>query len=84
MKYNYIFQTDDVKKTLTINWSDNHSSTFELNWLKERNFSQANREKYLKDWYRPETIPWSKNEFNTILKKFDYKDVMEKDDGKLK
>ncbi|XP_037951103.1 gamma-butyrobetaine dioxygenase-like [Teleopsis dalmanni] len=75
--------TDDSKNAVKINWSDKHTSTFDLNWLKERDFSTENRQKYISEWYRPESKHWSKPEFQKILKKFEYKDVMEKDESLL-
>ncbi|XP_005182425.1 gamma-butyrobetaine dioxygenase [Musca domestica] len=71
---------DEKKNQIHINWSDNHQSTFSLDWLKERNFSKENREQFLKDWYRPQTQTWSKEEFSKILKTFEFKDIMEKDE----
>jgi gamma-butyrobetaine dioxygenase len=51
---------------------------FDYDWLEARNFSEENREKYLKTFYRPEKNLWSKSDFP--LRYFDFKKIMETDD----
>ncbi|XP_055380083.1 gamma-butyrobetaine dioxygenase [Condylostylus longicornis] len=64
--------------SISIDWSDKHSSTYSLDWLRERDFHTDKREKYLNEFYRPKTKHWSKNDFKKILSTFEYKNVMEK------
>ncbi|KAM7343013.1 gamma-butyrobetaine dioxygenase-like [Cochliomyia hominivorax] len=68
-------------KEVQINWSDKHESTFTLEWLKEHSFRKERHEHYIDTWYRPKPKTWSKDEFNVILKKFQYKDIMENDEA---
>lgn len=75
---------NEQTKEVHINWSDKHESTFTLDWLKERSFCKERQENYIDTWYRPKPQPWSKEEFPKILRKFEYKDIMEKDEGVLK
>lgn len=64
-------------------WSDGHVSKFNLDWLKERNFSKENHENYLKTQYRLPMRLWSKAEFAQVYKKFDFNDVINNDDALL-
>lgn len=74
-------QFDDLRRVLHVTWNDNenHTSTFDYDWLKARNFSLENREDYLKNLYRPEKKLWSKNDFADILQSFDFTKIMEND-----
>lgn len=74
-------QVDQKAQQVHINWSDNHESTFPLDWLKEHSFCKERQNEYIDTWYRPKPKPWSKEEFPKILKKFQYKDIMENDEG---
>ncbi|XP_053965695.1 gamma-butyrobetaine dioxygenase-like isoform X1 [Anastrepha ludens] len=67
---------DESRQAVNIVWSDRHRSTFSLSWLKERDFSSEARERYMNEWYRPQAKHWGKADFDKILKKFDYWDVM--------
>lgn len=62
-------------------WSDNddHTSVFAYEWLKARNFSRENRERYLKTHYRPAKRLWSKGDFPSALQHFDFKKIIESD-----
>ncbi|KAK7791561.1 hypothetical protein R5R35_011064 [Gryllus longicercus] len=64
---------------LSIEWSDGHCSEFTLKWLHERSFTKDNQEKWLNDVYRLPKIPWSAADFPSVLKKFDYSDVIQSD-----
>ncbi|TMW45697.1 hypothetical protein DOY81_009223, partial [Sarcophaga bullata] len=66
---------------LHINCPDKHESTFTLEWLKEHSFCKERHNEYIDTWYRPRPKPWSKEEFPKILKKFQYKDIMENDEA---
>ncbi|XP_004535996.1 gamma-butyrobetaine dioxygenase [Ceratitis capitata] len=70
---------DESLQSVNISWSDNHHSSFSLNWLRERNFSQKTSEQFLNEWYRPQSKLWGKDDFAKILKKFDYWEVMRSD-----
>ncbi|XP_075168333.1 gamma-butyrobetaine dioxygenase-like [Haematobia irritans] len=72
-------QINEATKEIHIQWSDNHQSTYPLQWLKERNFSKDHQETYMRSWYRPQPKYWSQQEFSKILKTFQYKDVMGND-----
>lgn len=72
---------DEDANAVHIDWSDKHQSSFSLEWLKERNFSKESQQKYINAWYRPKPKCWSKQEFSKILKTFEYKDIMENDEG---
>jgi gamma-butyrobetaine dioxygenase len=64
-----------------VTWNDNehHTSVFDYNWLKSRNFSLENREQYLKTSYRPEKKLWSRDDFTSVLQFFDFTKIMESD-----
>ncbi|GLG99378.1 uncharacterized protein GBIM_05850, partial [Gryllus bimaculatus] len=64
---------------LSIQWSDGHCSEFTLKWLHERSFTKDKQEKWLNDVYRLPKIPWSAADFPSVLKKFDYSDVIQSD-----
>ncbi|XP_030387176.1 gamma-butyrobetaine dioxygenase [Scaptodrosophila lebanonensis] len=68
------------QETLHINWSDAHRSEYPLEWLRERDFSSANRQRYLSHSYRPESQHWSGDQFQNILQKFEYRDLVSRDD----
>lgn len=74
-------QFDDAKKILKITWNDkeHHTSEFSFEWLKARNFSQENRDEYLKKFYRPEKKLWSQSQFADILQYFDFEKIIESD-----
>lgn len=72
---------DELRQLVNILWSDEHSSSFALSWLKDRDFSPKTREKYLSEWYRPASKHWGKHDFVKVLKQFDYWDVMRSDAG---
>lgn len=41
------------KNALTIDWQDNHKSTFTLDWLQDRDFAPSNRKRYIEEVYKP-------------------------------
>ncbi|XP_054740622.1 gamma-butyrobetaine dioxygenase-like isoform X2 [Anastrepha obliqua] len=49
---------DESRQAVNIVWSDRHRSTFSLSWLKERDFSPEARERYMNEWYRPQSKHW--------------------------
>ncbi|XP_055594983.1 gamma-butyrobetaine dioxygenase-like isoform X3 [Uranotaenia lowii] len=62
-------------------WSDGHKSQFGIDWLVERNFSEENRQDYLKEWYRPQARLWGKQDFRDILREFQFADVINSDEA---
>ena len=65
-------------------WSDkDHHSEYSFQWLKERNFTQKNREQYLKKFYRPTKNLWSKKDFSKIIKSFDFQKIIDSDNGEV-
>lgn len=77
-------QINELKKTLEVTWSDkDHQSEYSFQWLKERNFTQNNREKYLKKFYRPAKNLFGKKDFDKIVKSFDFQKIIDNDDGEL-
>ncbi|XP_017868896.1 PREDICTED: gamma-butyrobetaine dioxygenase [Drosophila arizonae] len=71
------------RQSLQISWSDGHKSSFALSWLKERDFSPANRARYLRDCYRPEQRLWSGTEFQRIQREFLYDELLHNDEALL-
>lgn len=60
-------------------WSDGHRSRFDSTWLEERIFSEHNRRQYLNEWYRPKPSLWRKKDFEQILGRFEFADVINSD-----
>lgn len=61
---------------LKIKWSDEHRSSFTLDWLKERLFTEEKRRLFRDQIYRLKRVTWGANEFEECLKKFDYQTVL--------
>ncbi|XP_015588800.1 gamma-butyrobetaine dioxygenase [Cephus cinctus] len=75
--FNTIPLAVELKETdLSIEWSDNHKSTYSLSWLIERSFTKEKRTRYRKDCYRFNRVVWNAEDFKKCLKTFDYNDVM--------
>lgn len=70
------FKVYSETEKVLINWSDNHKSTYDIQWLKERNFSKSNRDRVLNTLYKQQKIHWSADEFTHIFQKFQFKDVI--------
>lgn len=71
--------TDNLKKSINVKWSDQHSSTYDLKWLKERDFNAISRNKYLSEFYRPKPVHWEKTDFNKVTNVFKFDDVINND-----
>ncbi|XP_064543284.1 gamma-butyrobetaine dioxygenase [Drosophila montana] len=71
------------QQALLIDWSDGHKSSYALGWLKARDFSPANRARYLRDSYRPERRHWSGLEFAQIQREFQYEELLRNDETLL-
>ncbi|XP_017051035.1 gamma-butyrobetaine dioxygenase [Drosophila ficusphila] len=70
-------QSVDVdQEVFFIEWSDGHASQYPFSWLRERDFSPENRERYLSDSYRPEKKLWSGRDFERIRKVFYYEELI--------
>eukprot|EP00099_Drosophila_melanogaster_P019551 NP_610868.1 uncharacterized protein Dmel_CG10814 [Drosophila melanogaster] len=73
-------QSVDVdQRVLCIEWSDGHTSQYPFSWLRERDFSYANRQRYLRDFYRPEQKLWSGLDFEKIRQVFYYQELLDCD-----
>lgn len=70
---------DETEMRLEINWSDEHSSSFDYLWLMDRNFSHEAQQHYMKSSYRPTKSHWSKSHFVEVFVKFDFKELIECD-----
>lgn len=78
-------ERDDESEKLVMIWADGHKSSFEDQWLLDRNFTKENQDRYLSRHYRPPKLPlWGKNDFNQILKRFEYEEVINTDEGLFK
>lgn len=64
-----------------IRWSDQHTSTYDLKWLREREFNDERKRQYLDGFYRPKPKHWAGQQFKEITKTFKFQDVMQTDDG---
>ncbi|EDW01771.1 gamma-butyrobetaine dioxygenase [Drosophila grimshawi] len=71
------------QQTLQIEWSDDHQSSYPISWLQERDFSQANRARYLRAYYRPEQRHWSGQQYELIRREFQYQELLESDEALL-
>ncbi|KAH8245818.1 hypothetical protein KR038_000061 [Drosophila bunnanda] len=70
---------DLQQQVLYIDWSDGHASQYPYDWLRERDFSAANRERYLRESYRPEQQLWSGQDFEAIRRTFYFQDLVTSD-----
>ncbi|XP_055841667.1 gamma-butyrobetaine dioxygenase [Episyrphus balteatus] len=71
--------TDKLEKSIKVKWSDQHSSTYDLEWLRERDFNATRRNKYLTEFYRPKPVHWQKSDFNKVTNVFKFDDVINND-----
>lgn len=60
-------------------WQDDHVSKFDIDWLRERNFTTENQKRYLDKHYRPKPKLWSKDQFD--LKPFQATNIFEDNEG---
>ncbi|XP_017054955.1 gamma-butyrobetaine dioxygenase [Drosophila ficusphila] len=67
------------QKQLDIIWQDKHRSSFDIAWLRERDFGETARKRYLEEVYRPSPQLWGKSEFDSVRKEFQYQDVLQQD-----
>lgn len=67
-------QVDTSK--LEVTWADKHVSTYSIQWLQEHSFNSKFQQQWLETTYRPQPIQWKANEFSSILKIFDFRDII--------
>ncbi|XP_037939818.1 gamma-butyrobetaine dioxygenase [Teleopsis dalmanni] len=72
-----------VNNVVNITWNDKHESTFDLDWLLERDFSKDNRQRYIENVYKPAPRLWSKEEYVNVSKTFEYADVANENEALL-
>ncbi|XP_017137643.1 gamma-butyrobetaine dioxygenase [Drosophila miranda] len=71
---------DEQCQQLQVHWQDEHKSVYELQWLRERDFGDAARQKYLDEVYRPPVQLWRKTQFEEVRREFLYQNVLDRDD----
>ncbi|XP_049792672.1 gamma-butyrobetaine dioxygenase-like isoform X2 [Schistocerca nitens] len=67
-------QADGEK--LSVKWSDGHSSQYTLEWLQNRSFHPEDQKKWLDETYRLPKAGWNAENFESILQRFKYSDVV--------
>ncbi|XP_060661590.1 gamma-butyrobetaine dioxygenase [Drosophila nasuta] len=70
---------DEHRQQLVINWQDAHNSSYDLEWLQQRDFSPEARQRYLSEVYKPTMQLWGKSQFGEVTREFRYADVMAQD-----
>lgn len=67
----FLFQivSDD---TLYVKWDDSHESTYDLQWLLERNFNEG------QERHEYQQVKWTAKSFSTIFRSFKYEDVIKR------
>lgn len=67
----FLFQivSDD---TLYVKWDDSHESTYDLQWLLERNFNEG------QERHEYQQVKWTVKSFSTIFRSFKYEDVIKR------
>lgn len=77
---NFQFKLNDANHSVNINWTDGHSSSFELEWLIKRSFNQDTQESYLNLSYQQAKKFWTKSDFVDAFAKFDFNDILQSDE----
>ncbi|XP_052856894.1 gamma-butyrobetaine dioxygenase [Drosophila gunungcola] len=67
------------QQQLEILWQDEHKSIFPMAWLRERDFGEASRKRYLEEVYKPPAQLWGRSEFDAVRREFQYQDVIQED-----
>lgn len=70
---------DEQRQQLIVTWQDAHKSSYDLDWLKQRDFSQEARQRYLDLVYKPPVQLWGKSQFSEVTREFAYQDVIDQD-----
>ncbi|KDR15510.1 gamma-butyrobetaine dioxygenase-like [Zootermopsis nevadensis] len=73
IKPTHIMAEDNQLKLV---WSDDHESDYDFNWLLERSFAENVRKDWLKQHYPMMRISWDTANFNKILNKYNFHDVL--------
>ncbi|XP_047003044.1 gamma-butyrobetaine dioxygenase-like isoform X1 [Schistocerca americana] len=66
-----------------IKWSDGHNSSFQFDWLKERNFTSEKQKQWLSKTYRAPKETWNTQKFQSIIKRFKFADIIKSDQSLL-
>ncbi|XP_017104160.2 gamma-butyrobetaine dioxygenase [Drosophila bipectinata] len=67
------------QQKLEVTWQDEHKSSYDIAWLRERDFGEAARRRYLNEVYKPPPQLWGKTDFPAMRREFDYQDVLQQD-----
>ncbi|KAI8428784.1 hypothetical protein MSG28_007458, partial [Choristoneura fumiferana] len=67
------------EKSVKLTWDDGHTSEFDLNWLKFRNFTSENKKLYNDAIFKPNKSTWDGKDFQEICTKHDYKEILNSD-----
>ncbi|EDW00199.1 GH11991 [Drosophila grimshawi] len=70
---------DEKRQQLIVNWEDAHNSSYDLDWLQQRDFSVEARQRYLNEVYKPPAQLWGKSQFGDVTHHFEYHDVLKQD-----
>uniref|UniRef100_A0A1B6F0H0 Gamma-butyrobetaine dioxygenase n=1 Tax=Cuerna arida TaxID=1464854 RepID=A0A1B6F0H0_9HEMI len=77
-------KTSISELALDVSWSDNHQSHYSLPWLLARQFSPHTQAEWLHTSYRPSPRPWTAPDFQNILQRFTFQDILERDEVLLR
>lgn len=72
---------DAEREQLHVRWSDEHQSSYALQWLRARSFEPQSQRAYLDEFYRPRSRHWAGAEFERIAQHFRYEQVMAEDEA---
>ncbi|KAL7743278.1 hypothetical protein ACLKA6_012447 [Drosophila palustris] len=72
-------RVDSDKERVQVRWSDDHESTYDMDWLRRHSFDAESQTAYLNDFYRPPTSHWAGAQFEEIARRFEYDQVMAED-----
>ncbi|KAF0766826.1 gamma-butyrobetaine dioxygenase [Aphis craccivora] len=62
---------------LYVKWDDSHESTYDLQWLLERNFNEG------QERHENQQVKWTAESFSAIFRSFKYEDVIKRSDKTL-
>uniref|UniRef100_A0A2H8U0Q2 Trimethyllysine dioxygenase, mitochondrial n=1 Tax=Melanaphis sacchari TaxID=742174 RepID=A0A2H8U0Q2_9HEMI len=62
---------------LYVKWDDSHESTYDLQWLLERNFNEG------QEHHNNQQVKWTAESFSAIFRSFEYEDVIKSDETLL-
>ncbi|KAH8419944.1 hypothetical protein KR009_004309 [Drosophila setifemur] len=67
------------QQQLEVVWQDRHKSSFDIAWLRARDFGEPARKRYLDEVYKPPMQLWGKSEFGAVRREFNYQEVLQAD-----